>query len=237
MYGISKKEASTLFSLLTKHKSSITEVRLFGSRARGDYKKNSDFDLAVSFCKPAKNDIIADFECSDFPYTVDILDYNIIRNKKLQAHIKRDEKIIFYVKEGKIMITSEQIKYKWEDYSRALDRLCEALKKDTSLDDMYVDATIQRFEFTFELGWKLLKAVLEYDGIEANSPRGSIREGFKADLIENADKWLNMLEKRNLSTHTYDEETALEIYNAVKNECFSLLVKFRDDMKARFFEQ
>lgn len=42
---------------------------------------------------------------------------------------------------------------------------------------MYLDATIQRFEFCFELAWKLMKTVLEYEGIEANSPRSCIREG------------------------------------------------------------
>tara|TARA_Y100001933_G_scaffold228634_1_gene244316 strand:+ start:518 stop:751 length:234 start_codon:yes stop_codon:yes gene_type:complete len=54
--------------------------------------------------------------------------------------------------------------------------------------DLAIDATIQRFEFTFELSWKLLKAILEYDGFEnVESPRKAIREGFKQGYIR---RWI-----------------------------------------------
>jgi len=112
-----------------------------------------------------------------------------------------------------------------------------ALNKDLSDDDMYLDATIHRFEITFYLAWKFIKAILEYEGIEANSPRASIREGFKANIIENPAKWLDMLEKRNLSTHTYDEETADEIYKAIKEEYFALLKALRDKEKVELWEK
>mgnify|MGYP002747715690 FL=1 len=105
-------------------------------------------------------------------------------------------------------------------------RLQAALRKDADADDMYLDATIQRFEFCFELAWKLMKAVLEYEGIEANSPRSSIREGWKQGLISDAEAWLDMMEKRNLSSHTYDENAAREIYREVKERYADLLESF-----------
>lgn len=98
-----------------------------------------------------------------------------------------------------------------------------ALEKDADTDDKYLDATIQRFEFCFELAWKLIKAVLEYEGIEVNSPRGCIREGWKQGLISDAEAWLEMMEKRNLSSHTYDENVAWEIYHDVKERYAALL--------------
>ena len=88
---------------------------------------------------------------------------------------------------------------------------------------MYLDATIQRFEFCFELAWKLMKAVLQYDGIEANSPRSCIRESWKQGLIPNAQEWLEMMEKRKLSSHTYDENAAREIYREVRGRYVVLL--------------
>lgn len=94
------------------------------------------------------------------------------------------------------------------------------------MDDMYLDATIQRFEFCFELAWKLMKAVLQYDGIEANSPRSCIRESWKQGLIPDAQEWLEMMEKRNLSSHTYDENAAREIYREVKGQYVVLLETF-----------
>ena len=120
-------------------------------------------------------------------------------------------------------MTIERIRLKAEDYHRALLRLQTALTKEADLDDMYLDATIQRFEFSFELAWKLIKAVLEYEGIEANSPRSSIREGWKQGLISDAEAWLDMMEKRNLSSHTYDENAAREIYREVKERYVILL--------------
>ena len=112
----------------------------------------------------------------------------------------------------------------------------QALQKDPSLDDMYLDATIQRFEFCFELAWKLMKACLEYEGFSANSPRSSIREGFKANLIADAAAWLDMLEQRNLASHTYDDEMAAELYRQIKERHFELLSSFRDEMERRTAE-
>lgn len=120
-------------------------------------------------------------------------------------------------------MTVERIRLKAEDYHRALLRLQMALEKEADLDDMYLDATIQRFEFCFELAWKLMKAVLEYEGVEANSPRSSIREGWKQGLISDAEAWLDMMEKRKLSSHTYDENVARDIYHEVKEKYIALL--------------
>lgn len=64
------------------------------------------------------------------------------------------------------------------------------------LEDLYLDGTIQRFEFVFELSWKLMKGYLEYDGIEANSPRGAFREAFKIELIEDGTAWIKRITNR-----------------------------------------
>ena len=109
-------------------------------------------------------------------------------------------------------------------------RLQAALEKEADIDDMYLDATIQRFEFCFELAWKLMKAVLEYDGIEANSPRSCIREGWKQGLISGAEEWLELMEKRNLSSYTYDEKATWEIYHEVKDPYIDLLAAFNQKM-------
>ena len=130
-------------------------------------------------------------------------------------------------------MTVERIRIKKENYHRALIRLQAALEKEADIDDMYLDATIQRFEFCFELAWKLMKAVLEYEGIEANSPRSCIREGWKQGVISNAEAWLEMMEKRSLSSHTYDENAAREIYYEVKERYIDLLKSFDQTMNDR----
>jgi nucleotidyltransferase substrate binding protein (TIGR01987 family) len=67
---------------------------------------------------------------------------------------------------------------------------------------------IQFFEITFELAWKVLKDYLEAQGLIVKSPREAIKQAFQFGLIEDGHVWMEALEKRNLTTHTYDEALA-----------------------------
>ena len=100
-------------------------------------------------------------------------------------------------------------------FNKALERLKEAVA--IARDELDRDGVIQRFEFTFEQFWKALKAVLKYQGIECYSPRDCIKKAFRYGLIEDDEIFLDMLEDRNLSSHTYDEKTAEEIFERIKN--------------------
>ena len=233
MYGLTPEQGKILMDTLAKYREDIAEAKLFGSRARGDYTNTSDIDVAVLFSHPVLPALAEDMENSLLPYKVDLIDLEAVQNEKLAENIAREGKLIFRTKKGAVIMTTEQIKMKAEEYEKAVAKLQAALKKDVSEDDVYLDGVIQRFEFCFELAWKLMKACLAYDGIQANSPRASIREGFAAGLIKDAEAWLDMLEKRNLSSHTYDEKTAQEIYGHIKNDYAQMLTALRDDMSAR----
>ena len=78
-----------------------------------------------------------------------------------------------------------------------------------------------------------MKAVLFYEGIDVSSPRASIREAWKQGLVQEAEAWLDMLEKRNLSAHTYNEQTAQVIYAAVKGKYFAMLAALDEAVAAR----
>ena len=119
-----------------------------------------------------------------------------------------------------------------EDFYKALKRLEEALKKDIS-DDIIIDGIIQRFEFTFEQAWKVMKLYLEDQGIldEALAPRSTIRCAFKHKLINNGDVWIEMMLDRNRTSHMYDEETAINIVNLVKEKYIIEFNKLKDFLK------
>ena len=75
------------------------------------------------------------------------------------------------------------------------------------------DATIQRFEFTYELCWKTLKGYLEdIHGVRAITPRLVFKEAFALDIIENESIFLEMIESKNTLSHTYNEDQARSIY-------------------------
>ena len=94
---------------------------------------------------------------------------------------------------------------------KATDRFAEALQEPES--SIVMDATIQRFEFTYELMWKTLKIFLEdIHGIRAVSPRLVFKEAYSLSIIEQEDIFLEMIQSRNLLSYTYNEEQAKQIY-------------------------
>ena len=223
MYGITSTQWRQIYHILEEHRDHIRWVKLFGSRARGDYRETSDIDLAIGGDCDLRGLLQGAFEQSKLPYTFDIVLYDDLAHGKLRDRIDAEGRLLFCIDKGKRVMTVERIHLKWENYHRALGRLQTALEKDADTDDMYLDATIQRFEFCFELAWKLMKVVLEYEGSEVNSPRSTIREAWKQGLIADAEAWLDMMEKRNLSAHTYDEHSAWGIYRVVKERYIALL--------------
>lgn len=109
--------------------------------------------------------------------------------------------------------------------------LGDALNEDL-LNPLIYDGVIQRFEFTYELAWKLMKAYLEYEGTtNVNSPRSAFKEAFAAGLIINGDVWIDMINDLNLTVHTYNEQLAQEIYERVKEKYYPAFVAFTDRMK------
>lgn len=79
----------------------------------------------------------------------------------------------------------------------------------------------------------MLKEYLEYEKIgEFNSPRSTIKECFSIGFIEDAEKWLDMLDDRNLTSHTNDEETIQKIYRKIITEYYNILETCKDKMKS-----
>lgn len=105
---------------------------------------------------------------------------------------------------------------KLEKFKKALVALEDIYLKPTQVDRANIDATIQRFEFTFELAWKFLKDYFFEKGLELNYPKEVIQQAFMARIIDDESIWVKMLRDRNMTSHTYDEKLADEIYLRIK---------------------
>lgn len=105
-----------------------------------------------------------------------------------------------------------------EELLRAINTLEEALDFAKANENNKVqfqiirDACIQRFEYCIELSWKV---ALKKLGSATKFPKQAIREMARADLIESAELWLDFVEARNESSHSYDEPTAIKVYNQI----------------------
>lgn len=124
----------------------------------------------------------------------------------------------------------DRLEQKKEDFFNALDRLKEALQEEPT--EIVIDGVLHRFEFTFELAWKLIKYYMEYMGIVeiTGSPRETIQNGFKQQIIEDGEEWIDMMLARNSLAHIYDEKTSREIYEKIKNQYVKLFEELKQKM-------
>lgn len=111
---------------------------------------------------------------------------------------------------------AELLKPKIDQFEAASQSLQELFNETKSL--IVRDATIQRFEYTVEAFWKMLKVyLLEVEGIDAASPKSVMREARNAKLFSDRDVALalQMIDDRNISTHLYNEDMAEQVYQNV----------------------
>jgi len=98
-----------------------------------------------------------------------------------------------------------------EDFAAAINRLKQALA--LPKDDIVRDSAIQRFEISFELCWKFLKAHLEEEhNASCTSPRTCFRAAFKNGVLDNDPFWIDLTVLRNYTVHTYSESLADYVY-------------------------
>lgn len=120
---------------------------------------------------------------------------------------------------------------RFKELQNATARLKEVLLEEEN--DITIDCTLHRFEFTFELAWKTMKDYLEYNGvIEAlGSPREILKKAFENSLIEDGEQWIKMMLARNSLSHLYDEGASREIYKDIKNTYIYLIEKLTEKLK------
>lgn len=126
---------------------------------------------------------------------------------------------------------------RWEqrfsNYKKALQQLGEFMEQD-ELNKLEEQGLIKAFEYTYELAWNTLRDFLLYQGeSEISGSRDTIRKSFSVGLIANGEIWMDMLENRNKTSHTYNQDTARDIADAIKNEYYALFCALRDEMQRR----
>ena len=113
-------------------------------------------------------------------------------------------------------------KQRFKNYQKALSQLQKFIDKG-HLSDLEKQGLIKAFEYTYELGWNSLKDFLTYKGeSDIYGSRDAIRKSFVAGLIIDGDGWMDMLQSRNRTSHTYNEETAEEIASAITTKYYPL---------------
>ena len=117
------------------------------------------------------------------------------------------------------------------NFEKAYNKLSDAIAQFDSLDELSKEGLVQRFEYTFELAWKTTKDYLENKEVEVKYPRDTIKQAFKYELIDNGEIWMEMLNQRNLLTHTYDEDIFNKALSQIRNSYFPQVKKLYSTLK------
>jgi nucleotidyltransferase substrate binding protein (TIGR01987 family) len=125
---------------------------------------------------------------------------------------------------------------RFDNFNRALNQLTAAveLSAQREFTQLEKQGVIQGFEFVHELAWNVLKDLLEFEGIQGIvGSRGTVREAFKRDLLADGELWLDMIDKRNLTSHTYNAELAQDMVNTIVHSYYPSFVALQLKLQQR----
>ncbi len=198
------------------------KILLYGSRARGDNRQRSDIDIAV-FGMPEDNQIYFTEAIEHLPTLLkfDIIFVTEKTNSNLLVNIQKDGIII--------MSKFEEKKAK---FAEAVKRLNEAIDDYNTYGYSSIrDGVIQRFEFCAELAWKVCREYLLEEGYEdINSPKAVMKTAYSDELISDEKIWLEILNSRNLTSHIYDEDTAISIFDNISSRYVVVMQRLIDNL-------
>lgn len=133
------------------------------------------------------------------------------------------------------MINISRWEQRLDSYHKALARLAEIVgaSKKRALNEFERDGLVQRFEFTHELSWKLMKAYAEYQGYDGiGGSRDATRKAFEMSLISDGQSWMDMIKSRNETSHNYDGSMADDVVDSIINKFYPLLADFFQKMNS-----
>lgn len=115
-------------------------------------------------------------------------------------------------------------------FSKALRQLTKFVEKG-NLSELEEQGLIQSFEYNYELAWNMLKDYFEAQGdTNINGSRDAFRLAFKRDLLQDGEIWMEMVQSRTMTTHTYNKDIADEIAANIVNRYFSEFEKLKNTM-------
>ena len=137
---------------------------------------------------------------------------------------------------------------RFSNFNKALEKLSQAMllvsNKRAQIQDpgelaiitqeVVKEGIIQRFEYTHELAWNVMKDYAYYQGNSTiGGSRDATREALQLQLLENGHVWMEMIASRNSTSHTYDEEVANDIFKRISESYYPEFLKFQRIMESK----
>jgi nucleotidyltransferase substrate binding protein (TIGR01987 family) len=129
----------------------------------------------------------------------------------------------------------QQVRWKqrFQNFNDAYRHFEEAVLNVSNPSDLEKEGTIRRFEFTHELAWKVMKDFLEDKGIKGIiGSKDAVRHAFQNGLLTEGQIWMDMIESRNKTVHTYLKDILIAEYEAITQRYYPLMADFQQKMKS-----
>ncbi len=130
---------------------------------------------------------------------------------------------------------TERWQERLQNYKKSVENLNETIQciGQNGLNKIYTMALVQAFEICFELAWKTMKDYLEFNGIKTDTPRDTIKTAFSTNLIKDGQGWIEMMEARNKTSHTYRETFANQLADDILQTYSRLIENFETTMDSK----
>ncbi|MCQ8118170.1 HI0074 family nucleotidyltransferase substrate-binding subunit [Methylomonas rosea] len=222
-----KQLVDAVCKIILKHVAA-TRIYCFGSRVTGDAKPESDYDFGFDADDTPEADVLTAIrnEIDQLPtlIKVDVTCLNKA-DRRFVNRVRASGKVVFSA--TKALRVEDGLMY----FRRALERFQVVINERERWiaegnGDIVLDIAAKRFEFTYEMAWKALKRWLDFQGIDARSPRAVFKEAFALGVLPDEKTWLDMIEMRNLSSHVYDEHEVSGLLDQLErfNDAFADLL-------------
>lgn len=127
-------------------------------------------------------------------------------------------------------------KQRFQNYNKALAQLQKFIDHG-ELNELEEQGLIKAFEYTYELAWNTLKDFYTDQGVtDIQGSRDAFKLAANRDLIKNADKWMDMVNSRIRTVHTYDEEIAEEIAHAIVEFYHPMFIQLQTRLQIEFLQ-
>ena len=123
---------------------------------------------------------------------------------------------------------STRFHQRFANFKKAFLQLKAAMDRFEELDDLSREGLIQRFEYTFELAWKTLKDYNESQGFITGTPRETLKQAFQANILDNGEIWMEMLDKRDFMLNTYKNNILRQSLKDIRLKYFEQIEKLHD---------
>ena len=128
---------------------------------------------------------------------------------------------------------------KYENFCAAFDNLKDIYNYEEPFDNVVLTGLVALYEICFEQSWKVMKEVLEWEGVsegQTGSPRQILKSAYKVGIIDNEELWMDALVTRNNVAHSYNKAVALDIVRQTKQIYYQMFRQLKEELEQNWIK-